>query len=140
MKTAIFFYHHHHHNHHNNHQIQLIMPCLVQVWTETRGHKYRQHYAKPSQGLCLPPTEEKKRENRVPGMPERHLDQLHGQTFEEYAQEVNMYLISVLGQYEGIPLRLKELPRAKPEGTPEGNGLGAVHICHQPQGGGGDVL
>ena len=103
------------------------MPCLVQVWTETRGNKYKAHSAEPSQGLCLPPTEYKKRENRVPGLPERHLDQLHGQTFEEYAQEVND-LVSVLGQDKGIPLCLKELPRAKPEGTSQGDGLGAAHI------------
>ena len=77
------------------------MPCLVQVWTETRGHKYRGYSAEPSQGLCLPPTEDKKREDRVPGLPERHLDQLHRQTFEEYAQEVNMYLDEI---YQTRPL------------------------------------
>ena len=96
--------HRHHFNHHGNHRIQLIMPCLVQVWTETRGHKYRGYSAEPSQGLCLPPAEDKKREDRVPGLPERHLDQLHRQTFEEYAQEVNMYLDEIY--HRGDPLQV----------------------------------
>ena len=116
MKTSIFFYHHHHYNRHNNQQIQLIISCLVQDWTETRGHRYRGHSAKPCQGICLPPTEDKKTEDRVPGLPERHLNQLHRQTFEEYAHEVNMYLVSVIGKDEGYKVKYTPLPKGVAEG------------------------